>query len=56
MGGVCIEDTKHSSIGDGVILDSLYPENIIIHNQKGKSSSSLGVGAGDAAISSADGF
>ena len=31
-GGVCIEDTKHSSIGDGVILDSLYPENIIIHN------------------------
>lgn len=32
MGGVCIEDTKHSSIGDGVILDSLYPENIIIHN------------------------
>ena len=29
--GVCIEDTKHSSIGDGVILDSLYPENIIIH-------------------------
>ena len=31
MGG-CIEDTKHSSIGDGVILDSLYPENIIIHN------------------------
>lgn len=32
MGGVCIEDTKHSSIGDGVIFDSLYPENIIIHN------------------------
>lgn len=31
-GGVCIEDTKYSSIGDGVILDSLYPENIIIHN------------------------
>lgn len=31
MGGVKIEDTKHSSIGDGVILDSLYPENIIIH-------------------------
>lgn len=30
-GGVKIEDTKHSSIGDGVILDSLYPENIIIH-------------------------
>lgn len=30
-GGVRIEDTKHSSIGDGVILDSLYPENIIIH-------------------------
>lgn len=30
-GGVCIEDTKHCSIGDGVILDSLYPENIIIH-------------------------
>lgn len=32
FGGVRIEDTKRSSIGDGVILDSLYPENIIIHH------------------------
>lgn len=31
MGGVIVEDPKHSSIGDGVILDSLYPENIILH-------------------------
>ena len=32
LGGVNIKDTKRCSIGDGVILDSLYPENIIIHN------------------------
>ena len=31
MGGVIVEDSKHSSIGDGVILDSLYPESIILH-------------------------
>ena len=32
MGGVKIGDTKHCMIGEGVIFDSLYPENIIIHN------------------------
>lgn len=29
-GGVKLTDCKHTSIGEGVILDSLYPENIII--------------------------
>lgn len=31
-GGVKIQDKKHTSIGEGVIFDSLYPENIIIGN------------------------
>lgn len=31
MGGVKIDDPHVCFIGDGVILDSLYPENIIIH-------------------------
>jgi len=29
-GGVKVSDIKHTSIGEGVIFDSLYPENIIL--------------------------
>lgn len=31
MGGVKIEDPHNSFIGESVIFDSLYPENIILH-------------------------
>lgn len=30
MGGVILKDWKHTYIGEGVIFDSLYPENIIV--------------------------
>lgn len=30
LGGVNITDRKHTSIGEGVIFDSMYPENISI--------------------------
>lgn len=30
MGGVNVRDTKHTFVGEGVVFDSLYPQNIEI--------------------------
>lgn len=30
IGGVKINDAKHTSIGEGVIFDSMYPESITL--------------------------